>query len=112
MNRLLKTLNKYIIILIIWSFFGTIWTYIFPLFFRNNILNSTGADFYTHIISLPTYISHLIHIIVTILLVVDLKKENLSNIILISLATLFYPLLGIVILSLLLLEKWKDKAGA
>ncbi len=112
MNRLLKILNKYIVLLILWSIVSMAWIYIQPIFMRKGILSSTDFESYSLINSLPTYIDYIIRIIIVILLAIDFKRHKLNYIVLTCIATLFYPLLGIVILSLLLIEKRKEKASA
>ena len=112
MNRLLKILIKYIVLLVLWSFIGMAWIYIQPIIMKKGILNSTDFESYSFINSLPTYIDYLIRLVIVILIAMDFKKYNLNHIVLTCIATLFYPLLGIVILSLLLIEKWKNKACA
>ncbi len=112
MNRLLKILNKYIILLILWSIIGMAWIYIQPIIMRKGILSANDFESYSFINSLPTYFDYVIRIIIVILMGIDLKKHKLNHIVLTCFATLFYPLLGIVILSLLLMDKWKDKACA
>ena len=112
MNRLLKILNKYIILLILWSIVSMSWIYIQPIFMRNGMLNTTDFESYSLINSLPTYIDYLIRIVIVILIAKDFKKHKLNYIVLTCIASLFYPLLGVVILSLLLIEKWKEKASA
>ena len=112
MNRLLKILNKYIVLLILWSIVSMTWIYIQPIFMRKGMLSTTDFESYSLINSLPTYIDYIIRIIIVILIAIDIKKHKLNYVILTCIATLFYPLLGIVILSLLLIEKWKEKASA
>ena len=107
MNRLLKILNKYIVLLILWSIVSMTWIYIQPIFMRKGMLSTTDFESYSLINSLPTYIDYIIRIIIVILIAIDIKKHKLNYVILTCIATLFYPLLGIVILSLLLIEKWK-----
>jgi len=108
MKELIKTLNKYIILLIVSSLFGMPWFYIKNLIYSNypNIL-SVSYSFYDYI---PTILDYLIRITILILIIIDFKKENLKNVLLTSIATFFYPLLGIMIFSILLLEKQKSKA--
>ncbi len=109
MNKLLKILNKYIVLLILWSILGMTWIYIQPIL---GMLCMTDFESYSLINSLRTYIYYIIRIIIVILIAIDLKKHNLNYLVLTSIATLFYPLLGIVILSLLLIEKQEEKNRA
>lgn len=82
------------------------WIYISHL-----LLDINDHETYTLVDSIPGYINYLIRLIIIILLIVDFKKENLKHIVLTCIAAWFYPLLGVVILSLLLLEKWQIKAS-
>ena len=112
MNSLLKILNKYIILLILWSIIGMVWIYIQPILIRKEIFSSSDFESYSFINYLPTYIEYLIRLVIVFFIAIDFKKHKLNHIILTCIATLFYPLLGIVILSLLLMEKWNNKASA
>ncbi len=112
MNKLLKILNKYIVLLILWSIIGMVWIYIQPILMRKGMLSTSDFESYSFINSLQTYIDYLIRIIIVALIIIDFKKYKLNYILLSAFATLFYPLLGIVILSLLLIEKWKENASA
>ena len=105
MKEFIKKINKYIILLIISSLFGMPWFY-----FRFIIFEYAGPD--SIIESIPTIVDYLIRLIVIILLIIDFKKENLKNMVLTCIATLFYPLLGIIIFSILLIEKGREKASA
>ncbi|MCK4662932.1 MAG: hypothetical protein KAT68_08710 [Bacteroidales bacterium] len=107
MNNLLKILNKYFILLIVTSLFGMPWIYV-----RHLIFDLNNHETYKLIDALPSYINYLIRLIIIVLLIIDFKKENLKYVVLTCIATLFYPLLGVVILSLLLLEKGKEPASA
>jgi|GEM_PF-1133731 len=110
MKELIRTLNKYVILLIVSSLFGMPWFYIKNLIYSNypNIMRlSYSYSFFDYI---PTIAEFLIKIAITILIIIDCKKEKLNNVILISIATFCFPLLGIVIFSILLLEKQKIKA--
>ncbi len=112
MNRLLNILNKYIIILILWSIIGMVWIYIQPILMRKGIFSSSDFESYSFINLLPTYLDYLIRLVIVFLIAIDLKKYKLNHIVLTCIATLIYPLFGIVILSLLLMDKWNNKAGA
>ncbi len=105
MTDLLKVLNKYIILLIVSFLFGMPWFYVRHLLFDLN-----NHETFTLIDSIPSYVNYLIRLIIIIFLIIDFRKENLKYIVLTCIATLFYPLLGVVILSLLLLEKRKENA--
>lgn len=113
MNKLLTILNKYIILLILWSIVGMAWVYIQPVIMRNVMASSTDLESsFSNINSLPTYIDYIIRVIIVVLIAIDFKKHKLNYILLTCIASLFYPLLGIVILSFLLIEKWNEKASA
>jgi len=105
MRDFIKKINKYVILMIISSLFGMPWFY-----FRHLIFEYNGPD--TIIESIPTFIDYAIRLIVIILLIIDFKKENLKNIVLTCFATLFFPLLGIVIFSILLIESNRQKSSA
>ncbi|WP_319502080.1 hypothetical protein [uncultured Draconibacterium sp.] len=107
MTDLLKVLNKYIILLIISSLFGMPWFYV-----QNLLFDISNHETYALASSIPNYVTYLIRLIIIILLIIDFRKENLKNIVLTCIATLFFPMLGVVILSLLILEKGKEKASA
>ena len=61
---------------------------------------------------IPTIVEYVIRLIVIVLLIIDFKKNNLKNVILACISTLFFPLLGIVIFSILLIESERKKANA
>jgi hypothetical protein len=107
MNKLLKILNKYIALLIVSSLFSIVWQYVI-----SDIFASNDFELFNSIKSISKYVDYFIRIIITVLLIFDFKKHKLNHIILTCISALVYPLLGIVILSLLLLEKWKEKASA
>jgi hypothetical protein len=105
MKDFIKTINKYVILMIVSSLFGMPWFY-----FRHLIFEYNGPD--SIIESIPTFIDYAIRLTVIILLIIDFKKENLKNVVLTCIATLFFPLLGIVIFSILLIESNRQKASA
>lgn len=105
MKDFIKKINKYVILMIVSSLFGMPWFY-----FRRLIFEYNGPD--SIIESIPTFIDYAIRLTVIILLIIDFKKENLKNVVLTCIATLFFPLLGIVIFSLLLIESNRQKASA
>ncbi|WP_046758176.1 hypothetical protein [Kordia jejudonensis] len=111
MNRLLKILNKYIILSILWSIIEMVWIYIQPIIMQKGSMSSNDYELYSFINTLPTYIDYLIRIIIVILIVIDFRKHKLNYVVLTCIASLFYPLLGIVIFSLLLIEKWNNKVS-
>lgn len=104
MNDFIKKINKYVILLIISSLFGMPWLYV-----RYFIFDYSGPD--SIIESIPTIIDYLIRLTVIVLLIIDFKKEQLKNIILTCIAAFFYPLLGIVFFSIMLIDK-ERKASA
>ena len=91
--------------MIISSLFGMPWFYVQNLLFEIN-----NNETYALATSIPNYVNYLIRLIILILLIIDFRKMNLKYIVLSCIATLFYPLLGVVILSLLILEKEKASA--
>ncbi len=106
MSDILKILNKYIILLIVSSLFGMPWFYV-----QNLLFDISNHETYALVSSIPNYVNYLIRLIIIGLLIFDFRKEGLKYIVLTCIATLFYPMLGLVILSLLLIEKGK-KASA
>jgi hypothetical protein len=105
MREFIKTINKYAILLIVSSLFGMPWFYL-----RYLIFDDYRPDSIINFI--PTFVDYLIRLIVIVLLIIDFKKNNLKNIVVTTIATLFFPLLGIVMFSILLIEKRRDKANA
>lgn len=105
MNKLIKALNKYVILLIVSSLFGMPWFYIrlfiFKDFWADSIFNS-----------IPTYIDYLIRLIVMALLIVDFRKYELKNVVISCIAALLFPLLGIVTFGILFLGNEMNKANA
>jgi hypothetical protein len=97
MNEFIKVINKYVILLIVISLFGMPWFYIRHILFENNI-----AD--TIINYIPAFVEYLIRLIVIVLLIIDFRKYNLKNVVISCIGALFFPLLGIVIFALMLLE--------
>ena len=104
MNEFLRIINKYVILLIISSLFGMPWLYV-----RFFIFEYSGPD--SIIESIPTIIDYLIKLTVIILLIIDMKKENLRSIILTCIAAFLYPLLGVVFFAIMLIDK-ERKASA
>lgn len=105
MTKFIKTINKYVILLIISSLFGMPWLYFRFLVFEKLVPESI-------VNSIPTIIDYLIRIVVIVLLIIDFKKYNLRNVVLTCIAALFFPLLGIVIFSILMLTDERNKANA
>ncbi|MGE0088536.1 MAG: hypothetical protein AB7S50_03570 [Bacteroidales bacterium] len=105
MKDFIKKINKYIILLIVSSLFGMPWFY-----FRHLIFKYNGPD--SVIESIPLFIDYAIRLAVICLLIIDFKKEHIKNVGLTCIAALFYPLLGIVIFSILLIENNRQKASA
>lgn len=105
MREFIRTINKYVILLIISSLFGMPWVYLryllFPDYRPDSIINS-----------IPIYIDYLIRLIVIILLIIDFKKNDLKNVVLTCIAALFFPLLGIVVFSIILIESERKKTNA
>lgn len=103
MKDFIKKLNKYVILMIVSSLFGMPWFYL-----RHLILQYNGPD--SIIESIPTLVDYAIRLTVTVLLIIDFKKEGLKNVVLTCIAALFFPLLGIVIFAILLIENNRQKA--
>lgn len=100
MEGFIAKINKYVILLIVSSLFGMPWFYVKvlisspPMYHEYSLLNY-----------IPTFVDYSIRLIVLILLIVDFKKEELSYVVMTCIAALFFPLLGIVIFGILLIEK-------
>jgi hypothetical protein len=103
MNNFIKTINKYIILLIVVPLFGMPWFHIrfwlYDLYPPNSF-----------VYSIPTIVDYLIRITVIILLIIDFKKYNLKNVVISCVSALFFPLLGIVLFAIMYLEKEKANA--
>ncbi|WP_282126596.1 hypothetical protein [Marinifilum flexuosum] len=97
-----KLLNKYLIALIVMSLFGMPWLYL-----RHLTFDLTLQETYDLIHAIPGYVNYLTRLIVIVLLIIDFRKEKLKHVVLACVAALFYPLLGIVVFALLMLEKEK-----
>jgi hypothetical protein len=100
MTELTKKLTKYIILLIISSLFGIPWIYLRYFVFKYNAPDSISE-------SIPTIIDYLIKLTVVVLLIIDFRKEKLKNIVLTCIAAFVFPLLGIVIYAIMLIDKEK-----
>ena len=105
MNKFIKVINKYVILLIVISIFGMPWFYIRFLIFPNYSYDSI-------VNSIPTLVDYLIRLIVIILLIIDFKKYGLKNVLISCIGALFFPLLGIVIFAIMFLGDEKTKANA
>ena len=101
-SKILKPLIKYIILIIINSIIFAPWGFI--LDFSNNKTFESLAHF-------QNFGDYTIRVVTMIFLAIDFKKANLKYTFLACLSSLFYPLLGIIIFSLLFLEK-ENKACA
>lgn len=103
MNEFIKTINKYVILLIVVSLFGMPWFHIrfwlYELYPPESFVDS-----------IPSIVDYLIRIIVIILLIIDFKKNNLKNVVISCISALFFPLLGNVIFAIMYLEKEKATA--
>lgn len=103
MNDFIRTINKYALLLIVVSLFGMPWFHI-----RFWLYDLYPPD--SFIDSIPSVVDYLIRIIVIILLITDFRKYNLKNVVISCISALFFPLLGIVIFSIMYLEKQKANA--
>ncbi|WP_321282130.1 hypothetical protein [Marinifilum fragile] len=102
MNKLMKVLNKYIVLFIVSALFGMPWIYV-----RHLMFDMTNHETFNLVDSIPGYVNYLIRLIVIVLLIIDFRKQKLKHVVLTCIATLFYPLLGVVVFALLMLEKEK-----
>jgi asparagine N-glycosylation enzyme membrane subunit Stt3 len=103
MNEFIKTINKYVILLIVVSLFGKPWfqirIWLYDLYPPGSFVDS-----------IPSIVDYLIRITVIILLIIDFKEYKLKNVVISCISALFFPLLGIVILAIMYLEKEKANA--
>ena len=98
MTDFIRKLNKYLVLIIISGLFGIPWMYA-----KMSIAELIGYhQFYDQ---LPTIVDYVIRLVIIIFLVKDFKKEKLRGILLTCIATLLYPLLGVVIFAVLLIDK-------
>jgi len=105
MTEFVKTINKYVILLIVSSLFGVPW-----LYFRLLIFEDFRSD---SIVSyIPTILDYSIRLVTIVLLIIDFKRYNLKNVVLSCIGALFFPLLGIVVFVIILLGQEKNKASA
>ncbi|WP_412464433.1 hypothetical protein [Flavobacterium mekongense] len=102
-SKLISILNKYIILLIVNSIIFLPWIYWFDLSIEGNfeIFNE-----------FQTYGNYLVKVLTTIFLIFDFKREKINYLFLSCVAGFFLPILGIVIFSLLYLEKTFNQASA
>ena len=99
MSEFIKTLNKYIILLIVSSLWGMPWVYIrYFLYTKFDLSNN-----FKIIDAIPSYLDLLFRILIIVLLIFDFKKYNLKNAIISCIAAFFFPFLGIFIFAILLL---------
>ena len=101
-SRLLKRLTKYIVITIIQSITFLPW---------NMVLDFSNGKSFETLTTYQTYADYFVKIMTAIFIFIDFKKEKLPYMILICIASLFYPFLAMVIFALLFLEK-ESKASA
>ena len=110
MNNLVGILKKYIVLLIIWSAIEIIWVLVQPIFWEY-FAELNDLETFRLINSLHHYVGYLCRFIIAIFLLTDFTKHNLNHKLLTFVTTLFYPLLGVVIFALLLMNKSKNKAS-
>lgn len=103
MNDFIKAINKYALLLIAHMLFGIPWFYI-----RFLIFDKYPQDSLVDLI--PTIIDYLIRIIVIVLLIFDFRKFNLKNVVIACISALFFPLLGVVIFSIMYLIHNKERS--
>lgn len=96
MKEFSTTINKYVILQIVLAFFGKPWFYL-GCHFSNNMNSALILN------TIPDLADYIIRIITVILLIIDFNKFKLKNVLLSCIAALFFPLLGIVSFTILLL---------
>ncbi len=104
MKSFLSLISKYAIILALGSLFGNAWFYLKSIIFP---IHSIEDFNFWH--ELPSYSNYLIKIIVTVLLIIDVKKYKL-NYYLIPIVGFFYPLVGICAFLILLIYREIEKS--
>ncbi len=93
--------------MIVSSLFGMPWFYV-----RHLIFDFNNHETFTLVTSIPGYVDYLIRLITIILLIIDFRREKLKYLVLACISALFFPLLGIIMFSLLYLEKGRENASA
>jgi hypothetical protein len=101
-SELLKPLIKYIILIIINSIIFAPWGFILD-FSDDKVFENLG--------NFQTFGDYAIRVATMLFLAIDFKKANLNYAFLACLSSLFYPLLGIIVFSLLFLEKEKQASA-
>jgi hypothetical protein len=101
MNKFIKILNKYFILLIVISLFGTPWWYLRLWLFKDFPHDS-------FIFMIPNLVDYIIRITTIILLIFDFRKYKLKNVVISCISSLFVPFLGVVIFSIMYLLKEKE----
>jgi len=101
MSEFIKTLNKYVILLIVSSLWGMPWLYIRWFLFQK--YENINIEVIKVINAIPNYFDWFFRILIIVLLIIDFKKYNLKNVILSCVAALFSPFLGIFVFVILLL---------
>lgn len=97
MKEYIRTINKYVILLIIETLFSMFGIYIsFRLF---------GVSDFENIRVVPVLVDYLIRLVIIVLLIFDSMKYKLKYTFVSCVAALFYPLLGIVVFSVLMISK-------
>jgi len=95
----LKSLIKYVIIILVGSLFGM--PYIFVLM---KLFPDPNHILYVQLHSIPTYLSYFIKIATTVLLLIDGYKHKIRFKYLIALTGFFIPMLGVIVYALLFLN--------
>ena len=103
MIDLIRILNKYIIVLLIWTIFDLMRILVIPMLIKYGIIESLNPGTYSLLNSFPILI--IIKVVIFLFIVFDMKKYELNHFLLTSISALFFPLLGIIVLSIILIEK-------
>lgn len=106
MNQYLTATKKYILLLLIGSIFEFIWFYLLPM-----LLGEIENPLFLTISPAGDYFWFTIKIIMVILLFADFQKREFKHYWPTFLCTLFYPLLGLVVFSILLLKDDGNKSA-
>ena len=107
MNKFIKALNKYIILFIIVSLFQRLWMYLRAFLYSSVDYDSSKISYIDY---MPTVVDYLITLTTIVLLIIDFRKYQLKNVVIACIASLFFPLLGVVIFAIVFLLNEKAEA--
>ena len=103
MTDLTRKIGKYAIALAVDSLFGLPWFYL-----RVLLSGSLRHDSLVDLI--PQAVDIAVRLLVVVLLAIDFKKNDLRHAALVCIAALLYPVLGVVLFAILLIERGRQIA--